>query len=153
MSTWANTLKVLGAEELFRKIFLNSITALCQLWNYNKNPTCRTLDDQITRGVDQITSTIKSMAIKIHELGNKIQSIQLKQDDMTSAQLKLMDQDLLLNQRICIMQQALLVQEYEKKDLFSCCRVRIFKWVAFEYFYCFQPANKKEMKFNLHLTC
>lgn len=115
MSTWADTLKVLRAEESFRKIFPDSISAPRQLWDYNKNPTRRTLGDQGTRGADQITSTIRSMAAEIRKLRNEVRSVQLKQDDMSSAQLKLMDQVLSLDQRICITQQALLVQGHEEK--------------------------------------
>lgn len=85
MATWSDTLKILQSEDSFRKLFPKPIVPPSQLWDYNDKLTCRTLEDQVSKGADQISSTVKSMALKIWELKNKICAVQIKQDDMASA--------------------------------------------------------------------
>ncbi|KAH0586175.1 hypothetical protein H2248_007437 [Termitomyces sp. 'cryptogamus'] len=115
LATWADTLRVLRAEESFKKVFPESIASPRQLWDYNDNPTRRTLGDQVSKGADLISGTVKSMVAEIREMKSELQSVQIKLDNTVSSHSKLINHVMSLDQRLCTTQQALLVQGREEK--------------------------------------
>lgn len=67
--------------------------------DYNKNPLCKTtLDEQVFKDADQITSIVQSLAREVQELRGEVQSVQSQQLSMAASQAKMLDSITNLNQ-------------------------------------------------------
>ncbi|KAG6876098.1 hypothetical protein C0993_005552 [Termitomyces sp. T159_Od127] len=114
LALWADTLSILRCGDDFRAKFPETILPPRLLWDYNDNPLHKTLlGDQVSRGADQISSTVSSLVCEVHKLRGEVQSVKAQQADVLANQKVMFNLISDLDHCMSTSQQAILLQSLE----------------------------------------